>query len=113
MNMNKPDTPVAPNDMLSKAHEAAALLKILSHPQRLCILCHMLDNERSVNELAELCSIPQPQVSQFLARMRLEKLITCRREGRNMLYRMTDPRLERIMGALFAILCNPKAKTCD
>jgi ArsR family transcriptional regulator len=76
-----------------RAAEAAAFLKALSHEGRLMILCHLAVQERSVTELEALLGARQAAVSQQLARLRLEGLVSTRREGKAIIYAIRDPRV--------------------
>ena len=58
------------------AREASELLKALAHEGRLLILCDLLHGEKSVGELEALLSRRQASVSQQLARLRLEGLLS-------------------------------------
>ncbi len=82
------------------------ILKALSHPQRLIILSHLLNQERSVSELVDLCDISQSQISQFLTRMKIEKLVQSRREGRFLYYSVADKRITQLMKTIQAEYCN-------
>lgn len=75
------------------APEAAAFLKALSHEGRLTILCHLAEGERSVTELERLLGSRQAAVSQQLARLRLEGLVSTRREGKAIYYAIRDPKV--------------------
>ncbi len=75
------------------APEAAAFLKALSHEGRLTILCHLAERERSVTELERLLGSRQAAVSQQLARLRLEGLVTTRRNGKTIIYAIQDPKV--------------------
>ncbi|MBL7672437.1 MAG: winged helix-turn-helix transcriptional regulator [Bdellovibrionaceae bacterium] len=93
-------------EKMSKACKQVCLtLKALSHPQRLMILGHLLNGEKNVIELLELCDISQPQMSQFLARMKAEGLIVSRREGKFQYYEVADSRLQRLMRTLQEEFC--------
>lgn len=94
-----------PADMAARAAEAAAFLKALSHEGRLMILCHLGQGERSVTELENLLDQRQAAVSQQLARLRLEGLVTCRREGKVIYYSIHDPRVRQVMGLMHAMFC--------
>ena len=74
------------------ADAAAALMKALSHEGRLLILCHLAAGEKSVGELEVLIGQRQAAVSQQLARLRLEGLVTTRRAGKAIYYAIRDPR---------------------
>ncbi len=88
-----------------QSEEIAALLKQLSHPQRLLILCSMAEGEKSVGEIEEACGASQSAVSQFLKGMRLEGLIESRREGKQVFYRIVDKRVLELIRSLYQIFC--------
>ena len=79
------------------AREASEFLKALAHEGRLMILCHLADGERSVTELERLLSQRQAAVSQQLARLRLEGLVSTRRDGKTVFYSLADERTRRIV----------------
>ncbi|PRX31917.1 DNA-binding transcriptional regulator, ArsR family [Meinhardsimonia xiamenensis] len=89
----------------AKAQEASNLLKALSHEGRLMILCHLVSGEKSVTELERLLSARQAAVSQQLARLRLEGLVTPRREGKTIYYSLTDDRPKRILELIYELFC--------
>jgi len=91
--------------MMSSATEASNFLKALSHEGRLMILCHLVTGEKSVTELEELLSSRQAAVSQQLARLRLEGLVTPRRDGKAIYYSLTDNRSRQIIDILFDMFC--------
>jgi len=97
--------PVDPTDMMSRAEDAANFLKALSHEGRLMILCHLSTGEKSVTELEQLLSSRQAAVSQQLGRLRLEGLVTARREGKAIHYSLSEPRVERMIGLLYEMFC--------
>ncbi len=88
-----------------KSAEVAILLKQLSHPQRLLILCSLADGEKSVGEMEAACGASQSAVSQFLKGMRLEGLIEARREGKQVYYRIVDKRVLELMKSFYLIFC--------
>lgn len=89
-----------------QSEEVAALLKQLSHPQRLLILCGLSEREMSVGEIEDSCGASQSAVSQFLKAMRLEGLVESRREGKQVFYRIADDRVHDLMKSLFKIFCS-------
>lgn len=93
------------DQMMSSATEASNFLKALSHEGRLMILCHLVTGEKSVTELEELLSSRQAAVSQQLARLRLEGLVTPRRDGKAIYYSLTDNRSRQIIDILFDMFC--------
>lgn len=93
--------------LMSKARKASELLKALSHENRLLLLCLLSERERSVSELEQLLSLRQPTVSQQLARLRLDGLVTTRREGKSILYSLANDDVRRVIGVLYSIYCAP------
>ena len=94
--------------MTQNAQRASNFLKAISHEGRLMILCHLVTGEKSVTELEELLSARQAAVSQQLSRLRLEGLVTPRREGKVIYYRLTDDRPKQIMEVVYDLFCAPK-----
>ena len=70
------------------AEAASVLFRLLSDPTRLSVVFHLCQGERSVNELAALVDRPSPAVSQHLAKLRLARLVSTRREGTTVFYRL-------------------------
>jgi DNA-binding transcriptional ArsR family regulator len=93
--------------MVVHAREASDLLKALAHEGRLLILCDLLQGEKSVGELEALLSRRQASVSQQLARLRLEGLVSTRRDGRTIYYAIANDRVRAVIGALYASFCEP------
>ncbi len=94
-----------PEDMVTSAEAASNFLKALAHEGRLMILCHLASGEKSVTELEQLLSSRQAAVSQQLARLRLEGLVSARRDGKAIFYSLADPRAERLIGVLYDLFC--------
>jgi DNA-binding transcriptional ArsR family regulator len=93
--------------MAEHAREASELLKALAHEGRLLILCDLLHGEKSVGELEALLSKRQASVSQQLARLRLEGLVSTRRDGRTIYYAIANDRVRSIIGTVYASFCAP------
>ncbi|RID92867.1 transcriptional regulator [Gemmobacter lutimaris] len=94
--------------LVVQAGEAANFLKALGHDGRLTILCHLVSGPKSVTELENLLSSRQAVVSQQLARLRLEGLVSARRDGQAIYYSILDPRVERMLGLLGSMFCKPE-----
>ena len=89
------------------AREASEFLKALAHEGRLMILCDLLRGEKSVGELEALLSRRQSTVSQQLARLRLEGLVSTRRDGQTVYYSIASDRARSVIGALYVSFCAP------
>jgi len=96
-------------ELQAQAGRAAALLKVLSNPDRLMLLCHLVDGERSVNELGAAVGVGQPSLSQQLAVLRAERLVATRRQGQQVLYRLASPAALAVLQALQRLYCPPDA----
>ena len=103
---NENEAPVDPDDMISKSEAAASFLKALSHEGRLMILCHLSSGEKSVTQLEQLLSTRQAAVSQQLARLRLEGLVSCRRDGKIMYYALADHKARQMIDLVYNLFCN-------
>jgi len=95
--------------MMENAQAASNFLKAISHEGRLMILCHLASGEKSVTELEELLSARQAAVSQQLSRLRLEGLVTPRREGKAIYYSLTDDRSTQIIDVVYNLFCRHNA----
>lgn len=92
-------------DMMAQAQAAANFLKALAHEGRLMILCHLSSGEKSVTELENLLSTRQAAVSQQLARLRLEGVVSCRREGKAIYYSIADRKAQRTIALMYELFC--------
>lgn len=97
-----------PEEMAANARNAAAYLKTLAHEGRLMILCHLGSGEKSVGELETLLGTRQAAVSQMLARLREEGLVSTRRDGKTIYYSLSDGDTSRVIGLLYEIFCAQK-----
>jgi DNA-binding transcriptional ArsR family regulator len=89
-----------PKAILKQCDYVSDILKSLSHPVRLKILCQLMQGEKSVNELIEFCEISQSNMSQFLKRMKEEGVVSSRREWNKIFYSVADPRLLKLLEAI-------------
>jgi ArsR family transcriptional regulator len=76
---------------LYKLH--AGICHTLANPKRLEIIDKLRDRELSVTELAEALEISQANLSQHLSLMRQRGIVTTRREGLNVFYRLSNPKI--------------------
>lgn len=93
------------DDLRRSAQAACALMKVLSNPDRLLLLCQLAEGERNVGELEEALGIAQPTLSQQLTVLRSESLVATRREGKNIYYRLASPQALAVMQVLHAQFC--------
>jgi DNA-binding transcriptional ArsR family regulator len=93
-------------DMLIAADEASALLKALANRHRLVIICQLIDGERSVGELAELLQLRDSTVSQHLALLRKDRLVSARRDGQTIWYSIGSGPARELVQTLYRAYCN-------
>ena len=99
------------SEMIPAASRAAELMRSLSHPQRLLVLCALGREEKSVAELRQQLGIDQVPMSQQLMRLRADGLVEARREGTTVYYRITRPEVLSGVEALHAAFCKPAQGT--
>ncbi|QTC00432.1 helix-turn-helix transcriptional regulator [Alcaligenes sp. SORT26] len=88
------------------ADQAAALLQAVGNPKRLVILCLLIQQgEMSVGALNEMVALSPSALSQHLARMRQEGLVSYRRQAQTLYYRIEDPNVAKLIGTLKDIFC--------
>ena len=92
-------------DLREAADKASAFLKSLANPQRLKIMCLIMEKERPVGELAEAVELNQSAVSQHLALLRREGLLKTRREGQTIFYQLADRNVMKFFGLLEDMFC--------
>ena len=99
------------DDMLAAADEASALLKALANRHRLIIVCQLIEKERSVGELAALLKLRNSTVSQHLALLRKDGLVTARRAGQTIWYSIGSAPARALVRTLYQSYCAP-ASAC-
>eukprot|EP01037_Dinobryon_pediforme_P008750 gene8750-8841_t len=85
------------------ADSACRLMKVLSNPDRLLLLCQLTQGEKRVGELEELVGISQPTLSQQLGVLREEGLVNTRRDGKNIYYEIASPQALAVMNQTMLI----------
>ena len=96
--------------MVDNAKRASDFLKALAHESRLMILCILAEGEKSVSELEDLLSLRQPTVSQQLARLRADGLVSTRREGKAIYYKLASEEARIVIGAIYDVFCRKVRK---
>jgi DNA-binding transcriptional ArsR family regulator len=93
--------------LIASAQEASGFLKALAHEGRLLILCLLVEEEKSVTEIEEILGLRQPAISQQLARLRADGLVTTRRNGKAIHYSLASEEARAVLGAVYAAFCGP------
>ena len=94
------------SDMLQAASRACNLMKVLSNPDRLMILCQLSQGEKRVGELEQMLGIVQPTLSQQLTVLREEQLVSTRREGKGIYYSVNSPQALAVIQTLYQPFCS-------
>lgn len=87
------------------SERAASLLKSLANPDRLLLLCQLVEGERSVTELEALTGIRQPTLSQQLGVLRQEGLVETRRDGKRIYYSLASSDALAVLQVLHQRVC--------
>lgn len=104
------DDAIDPSLLRGAAQQAVATLKVLANEDRLLLLCQLSQGELCVSELEAALDIRQPTLSQQLGVLRNEGVVSTRREGKRIYYRVADPALLDILHTLYRLYC-PKEPT--
>jgi DNA-binding transcriptional ArsR family regulator len=99
------------SDMRLAAGRACNLMKVLSNPDRLMILCQLSQGEKRVGELEALLGIVQPTLSQQLTVLREEQLVSTRRDGKNIYYSINSPQALALIQTLYEQFCSDPCKS--
>lgn len=91
----------------ASAEQAAEILSALANKNRLMILCNLLNQEMAVQPLADAVGMSQSALSQQLAKLRLSRLVTTRRQGKEIYYSVASREVEEILQTLYGLYCRP------
>jgi DNA-binding transcriptional ArsR family regulator len=99
-------------DFEANALEVANTLRALGNERRLMILCKLVEaGEMTVGALVEAVGLSQSALSQHLAKMRDENIVTFRRDSQTLWYRIADSRIEQLMAELHRLFCRATPST--
>ncbi len=87
------------------AQRATALLKSMANEWRLLVLCHLATGELSVGDLEKSIGLSQSALSQHLAILRRERLVTTRRSAQSIYYSLSSGEAEAVMSTLYDLYC--------
>lgn len=99
------DTTLEISRLRESADEAGRLLKTLANKDRLLLLCQLSQGEMNVGELQRQLDIEQPTLSQQLAVLRRENLVTTRRAGKQIYYRISSEKSMAVIQTLYEQFC--------
>ena len=99
-----------PAAMRRAAHRAVASLKLLANEDRLLLLCQLAGGEQCVGDLEQALAIRQPTLSQQLGVLRRDGVVTTRRDGKSVYYRVADAGLLDILQLLDRLYCQGRKR---
>lgn len=88
-----------------KSDVMAERLKVLSNPDRLKVLCVLIDGEQNVQQIENLTDIHQPTLSQQLTVLRKAKMVSTRRDGKQIFYSLADSRVLTVIQTIYQLYC--------
>jgi ArsR family transcriptional regulator, virulence genes transcriptional regulator len=92
-------------DMQPRAEQAAAMMSAMANPKRLLVLCSLVEQERSVGELAQLVGLSDAALSQHLSKMRALNLVSARRDGQTIYYSLASGDVRAVLETLHRRFC--------
>jgi DNA-binding transcriptional ArsR family regulator len=93
--------------MEAAADRASELLKALSNRHRLLIICQLIEGERSVGDLAQFLGLRDSTVSQHLALLRKDGLVSARRDAQTIFYSIASEPAREVLTTLYRVYCPP------
>ena len=87
--------------------EVTELLKIMAHPERMMVLCQLIEGEVAVARLQQASLLSQSALSQHLALLRKKQLISARKRSQQVFYSLADQRVKQLIASLQNIFCDP------
>lgn len=97
------------DDIHENAKRASTFLKALANENRLVILCALAEGEKNVGELEGLLGIRQPTLSQQLARLRADELVSARRDSKQIFYNLASDEAKQVIELLYDMFCGEEA----
>lgn len=96
-------------ELQENASRASLLLKTMSNEWRLLILCHLAESEKSVGQLEKLLDLNQSALSQHLAVLRREGLVSTRRSAQSIIYSLASSEAELLIETLYRLFCEERS----
>ena len=91
--------------ILAAAQKASGLLRVLANENRMLLMCQLSQGEKSVGELEALLGIHQPTLSQQLGILRNKGLVATRRDGKQIIYSVSDAKAMQVIETLYRLYC--------
>jgi DNA-binding transcriptional ArsR family regulator len=107
---SKTGKPNHSDELMASAERASDFLKSLANEKRLMLLCLLANGDKGVSELKDALGMQQSAVSQQLARLRADDLVTFKRRGKAIRYTLASDEVRRTIGLLYELYCAPKDK---
>lgn len=95
-------------ELQQQANDAAKVLRILAHPERLMVLCQLREGEKNVSSLLENSALSQSAFSQHLTVLRQAGLVETRKESQSVFYRIAGGKVENLINAIQGAWCGER-----
>jgi ArsR family transcriptional regulator len=99
------DSEIELDAMMRNATLASQFLRCIANPHRLMVLCHLTHGEASVGQLERELGIRQAHLSQQLARLRQDGMVTTRRDSRTIYYSLGSEAAREVVGLIYRLFC--------
>ena len=98
-------------ELHDKASHAVELLKAMANEWRLMILCQLADGEKTVSELQAILGLSQSALSQHLAVLRRERIVSARKHAQSVSYSLAGNDAPRVMSTLHEVFCESQEES--
>ena len=95
-------------DLHDNASHAVELLKAMANEWRLMILCQLSEGEKTVSELQAILGLSQSALSQHLAVLRRERIVTARKHAQSVSYSLAGDEAPKVMNTLHEVFCEAR-----
>ena len=92
-------------EMKKQAREASSVLKAIANETRLLILCSIIEDDFTVNQLSEITGTGQSAVSQHLKVLSEQNIVSSKRMGKKIIYKIVDSRVKAMLVLMHALFC--------
>ena len=93
------------HEIHQNANRASNFIKALANETRLVVLCALAEGEKNVSELEHLLGVRQPTLSQQLARLRSDDLVSTRRQAKQIYYSISSKEAKLVLGLIYELFC--------
>ncbi len=101
-------------DLEQNAARVSSILKAIGNDKRILLLCRIVEHgEMTAGSLVGVAGLSQSAMSQHLSKLRDEGIITYRRDGQTLWYRLADQNIKELIVTLHRLYCGTSKEFCN